>query len=106
MGGEEVIGRKDDRGKDRWDLLPWRATTEVVRVLTFGAQKYAPDNWRHVDGWRWRYHAAAVRHVTLWWLGERKDPDSGLHHLAHAICCLMFAYENELDELNNDKSGR
>jgi len=95
------VGRKADDGKPRWDLLPWAATAQVVDVLTFGARKYEPENWRFVDGWRWRYYRAAVGHVAAWWLGERNDRESGLPHLAHAACCLLF-----LIELDVDDSGR
>jgi len=28
--------------------------------------------------------------------GETIDADSGRHHLAHAICCLMFLYEHDI----------
>jgi hypothetical protein len=31
-----------------------------------------------------------MRHVHAWRAGETKDPESGLHHLAHAGCCLLF----------------
>ena len=89
----EMMGRKDDAEKQRWDLLPWKATADVVKVLTHGAAKYEPDNWRIIDGWRWRYHAAAVRHIAAWTMGERNDPEWDIHHLAHAICCLMFIIE-------------
>ena len=51
-------GRKDDAEKPRWDLLPWGPVGEVVAVLTFGARKYAPDNWKHVPAARERYFAA------------------------------------------------
>jgi hypothetical protein len=27
--------------------------------------------------------------------GEQIDPESGKHHLAHALCCLMFLYEHD-----------
>jgi len=27
--------------------------------------------------------------------GEDKDPESGLSHLAHSLCCLMFLLEFE-----------
>lgn len=90
-------GRKDDAGKPPWDLLPWRATEEVVRVLEFGARKYAPDNWRKVPDSRRRYFAAAMRHLLAWWGGERNDPETNLHHLAHAECCLKFILEMELE---------
>ena len=39
---------KHDENKARWDLLPMGATSEIVDVLTYGAKKYAPDNWRKV----------------------------------------------------------
>lgn len=93
---QQPVGVKHDDGKPRWDLLPHAAVSRVVDVLTFGARKYSPGAWRMVPGWRWRYYAAAWRHAVAWWLGERHDPDSGLHHLAHAATCLLFLLE--LDE--------
>ncbi len=89
-------GRKDDSGKPRWDLLPFGALEEVARVLTFGARKYADDNWKKVPDLRRRYLAASLRHVYSWRKGEAKDPETGLHHLAHAACCLLFVLSYEV----------
>jgi hypothetical protein len=86
----ETQGRKDDGGKPRWDLLPFAALEDVARVLEFGARKYAPDNWRKVEGWRWRYTRAGFGHLAAFARGEKLDPESGLPHLAHAACCLLF----------------
>lgn len=86
----EICGRKFDDDKLRWDLLPTEPVREIVRVLTLGAKKYAPDNWKHVDEWRRRYYAASMRHLTAWWEGERDDPETGIHHLAHVGCCILF----------------
>lgn len=97
-------GTKHDQQKQRWDLLPMRAVEEVVKVLTLGASKYAPDNWRQVDGWRWRYYGAALRHMVAWWRGEKYDPEFKTHHLAHAVCCLLFALE--LDLFDGDGTKR
>ncbi len=83
-------GRKDDQGKGRWDLLPWDAARQVVDVLTYGAKKYDPDNWRKVPDWSDRYFSAAMRHLVAWHGGQRNDPESGHHHLAHALCCILF----------------
>lgn len=83
-------GVKADVSKPRWDILPWEAVQAVVEVLTYGAKKYAPDNWRKVEGGRWRYYGAAMRHLVAWWRGERNDPETGMHHLAHAGCCVLF----------------
>ena len=84
------VGKKYDQGKLRWDLLPIAATREIVRVLTFGADKYGAENWCEVDEWRRRYYAAALRHLTSWYEGEKYDQETGIHHLAHAGCCLVF----------------
>lgn len=83
-------GRKFDAEKPRWDLLPWKPLNEVAKVLTFGARKYADDNWKKVPRARKRYLAAALRHLAAWGDGERNDPETGLNHLAHAACCVLF----------------
>ena len=89
-------GRKFDSEKARWDLLPLRATEAIVEVLTYGAEKYEPDNWQRVPAAEDRYTAAALRHIAAWRLGETHDPESGLHHLAHAGCCLLFLLSAEV----------
>ena len=90
------LGRKFDGGKLEYGLLPPYALQETVKVLTFGAQKYERNNWIHVDDGIRRYFDALQRHVWAWKMGENIDPESGLHHLAHAMCCLMFLYEREV----------
>lgn len=90
------IGRKDDLGKLRYDLLPPNALREVVKVLTYGAAKYAPDNWQVVDDAKARYTAALMRHFEAWRDGETLDPDSRLPHLAHAACNALFLLWFEL----------
>ena len=86
-------GRKDDAGKPRWDLLPMRALDQVSAVLAYGANKYGEENWRGVPEARKRYLAAALRHLAAWRLGQADDPESGLPHLAHAACCVLFLLE-------------
>lgn len=86
----EEKGVKYDQTKARYDLIPFEALDQVAEVLTFGAQKYSPDNWRYVPQARDRYFAAALRHLSAWKQGEIQDPDSGLGHLSHAACCLLF----------------
>jgi hypothetical protein len=89
-------GRKYDGGKLEYGLLPPLALEETVRVLTFGAQKYERDNWQKVPDSKRRYFDAMQRHVWAWKQGEQLDPESGIHHLAHAMCCLMFLYEHDI----------
>ena len=87
---QAIEGAKHDGGKPRWSLLPLAAVKEVIGVLEFGAKKYDVDNWQKVPDARTRYYDAAMRHLTAWREGEQNDPESGLHHLAHAGCCVLF----------------
>ena len=93
LGSESPIGVKHDSEKNRYDLIPPLALDAMVSVLTHGARKYSPDNWRHVTDGEDRYFAACMRHLWAARRGEEFDPDSGLDHLAHALCNLMFLYE-------------
>ena len=83
-------GVKYDDSKTRWDLLPFDAVEEIVKVLMYGANKYDDHNWRKVDNAEDRYFSACIRHLTAHQAGELRDPESGLYHLAHAACCLIF----------------
>ncbi len=94
----EPLGRKTDEAKARYDLIPAVALQAVVDVLTYGAEKYAPDNWRHVPQAESRYLAAGLRHVFAFMRGEPCDPESGQHHLAHAACCVLFLLEKEIEQ--------
>lgn len=85
---------KFDDGKLPLHLLSTEAMNQTAAVLQFGADKYAAHNWR--KGFTWsRPLAAAMRHITAFNAGEDKDPESGLSHLAHAACCIMFLLEFE-----------
>lgn len=88
--GRAMTGRKDDAGKRDFTLLPWRSVGLVVDVLAHGAAKYGRENWRAVEAGERRYLAAAFRHLAAYAEGERIDSDSGLSHIAHAACCLLF----------------
>lgn len=99
-----VQGVKQDAQKPRMSLIPNSTLAEVVKVLEFGAEKYSPDNWKHVDGARTRYFDAAQRHIMTWWDNDNQtDHESGRHHLAHAICCLLFLMWFDLVGKHNDK---
>lgn len=83
-------GYKNDAGKPRMSLLPTRGLFAISKVLGFGAEKYGAHNWQLVDNAPERYADALLRHVFAWTGGETNDPESGLNHLAHAGCCILF----------------
>lgn len=82
-------GTKHDSGKPPMELLPWEAVEGVAQVLDHGRTKYSAHNWR--GGFVWgRLAGAALRHLFAWLSGQDKDSESGLSHVDHAACCLMF----------------
>jgi ADP-dependent phosphofructokinase/glucokinase len=84
-----MTGQKHDSEKPRMDLLDADYLEGVANVLTFGAQKYAAHNWR--EGLLYsRLIAATYRHLGAINRGENIDKESGLPHVYHASCCLMF----------------
>ena len=90
-------GIKHDSKKPKMNLLPPKAIVEVAKVLTFGAQKYGPENWKELEDLQNRYLAGALRHIFAHMDGEQLDPETGLSHMAHALCCLLFKLEIELE---------
>jgi hypothetical protein len=92
-------GMKFDQEKPDWSLLDLTTIEDVVRVLTHGAKKYAPDNWKKVD--KKRYFSAAMRHLAAYQRGETCDSETGLSHLAHAQCCLLFVAWHEKNNKEN-----
>ena len=64
------------------------AYISLARVLTYGAQKYGPNNWQGVEPDR--YIEALLRHLVLF-LDEPEGADakSGLLHIEHVLCNAM-----------------
>ena len=95
----------ESASKPRLDLLPLAAIEAIAEVLTFGAAKYDDNNWAR--GARWgRYFSALLRHLFAWWRGEDLDRETGLSHLAHAGCCLVFLMEYQRNGWGSDDRFR
>ena len=86
------IGKKSDQSKPMVSLIDPMWLLDTAAVLSFGAKKYSKDNWKYVDNPNDRYLSAAYRHLLAFQSGEVNDPESGLPHIAHATCCLMFLH--------------
>lgn len=79
-------GAKMDAGKNRLGMVIGgfsRALEQVGRVGTFGAEKYSPNGWAHVDNGVDRYTDAMYRHL-LAESAQLRDEQTGLMHAAHA----------------------
>ncbi len=66
-------------------LLGISVSTKILEKHISGV-----NNWQKVPDARRRYYDAAMRHIDSWFGGEVKDSETGLPHLAHAVCCLLF----------------
>lgn len=84
--------KKADTEKVRLEFLPVQPLLDVGEVLTYGAVKYGPRNWEKGLAWH-RAYGATLRHLFAWWSGETYDPETGLNHLAHAACNILFLLE-------------
>lgn len=93
---------KKDAGKPRMELIDWGFVEETARVLGFGAAKYEANGWR--KGMQvTRVIGSMFRHMIAFAMGQDKDPESGLSHLGHVGCNLMFlvAYLRDKPELDD-----
>ncbi len=94
-------GIKFDQEKIRVDLLPPDALEEISKVLTHGAKKYGDRNWELGMDWN-RPYGALLRHLWAWWRGEDYDPESGIHHLAHVGCNILFLLTYSIRKVGKD----
>jgi hypothetical protein len=76
-------------GKVQLHQLPRWVLWQVAKVCMYGTMKYGKWNWRAGMPWSELFDSA-TRHQDDWWEGVDTDHESGLHHLDHAICDLIF----------------
>lgn len=85
----EIRGSRFNNGKTRYDLLDWETLQGLADVLAFGAQKYAPYNWKKGLPVT-EIIASMLRHVAAISQGEDIDSETGLPHADHIQCNAMF----------------
>jgi hypothetical protein len=99
------VAIKHDAGKIDWSILPIGASKEIIKVFSFGEQKYARGNYLNGGGLKYsRVINSLLRHIHSFMEGEDLDPETGLSHLAHAGCniYMLLSYELNKDKFNND----
>lgn len=85
-------GLRYNSGKLRYDLEPVYAREQLIKVLTKGAEKYAPRNWE--NGMSWMSVVASLkRHLAAFEKSEDIDHETGLLHMAHVMCNAAFLVE-------------
>lgn len=83
---------KYDNDKAPLHLIPPEVLMSVATVLGFGATKYGANNWREDLNavMMSRNYSSLQRHLNQFWSGQDLDEESGLNHLDHALCQLIF----------------
>lgn len=82
-------GARFNSNKPDFSLIPLVTMEDEARVWMYGKNKYAAWNW--AKGMPWSVPLACLlRHMAAWQSGEECDPESGLPHLAHAMCNLRM----------------
>jgi hypothetical protein len=82
-------GARYNQNKPDYSLIPMCTLEDEARVWSYGRKKYASWNW--AKGMDWSIPLACLyRHMAAWQRGEECDPESGLPHLAHAMCNLRM----------------
>lgn len=82
-------GARYNTGKPDFSLIPLSTMEDEARVWMYGQQKYAAWNWAKGMPWS-AVFASLMRHMAAWQRGEEVDAESGLPHLAHAMCNLRM----------------
>ena len=80
---------KFDDGKPPIHLVDKEIIIELAKILQYGAGKYKVFDWQKGIPLS-RYYSACQRHLMEWNSGENLDSESGLSHISHAACNLMF----------------
>tara|TARA_R110002111_G_scaffold124359_1_gene188455 strand:- start:93 stop:488 length:396 start_codon:yes stop_codon:yes gene_type:complete len=86
---EKGSGARYNNGKPDFSLIPLCTLADEARVWEYGKRKYASWNWAKGMDWSIPF-ACAMRHLSAWQRGEENDEESGLPHLAHAMCNLRM----------------
>lgn len=94
-------GLRYDKGKIRWDLLPWDVLKEIAEVYTKGAEKYAPRNWEKGMPWSkcWR---PLLSHFYQWMMKKDRDEELGTYHMAMVAWNAMALMAYELRKVGTD----
>jgi hypothetical protein len=71
----DTKGTKNDQEKPNMSLIVPQFIEAIGNVLTYGAKKYAPENWKN-DLEQQRILSALYRHLIAYHKGEIYDPET------------------------------
>ena len=98
-------GKKFDAGKPAMELLAPDALLGIATILSYGAKKYDARNWEKGMSWS-RIIGGILRHLMAIMVGEDTDPESGLPHVDHLGCGVMFLSAYMKRGIGTDDRGK
>lgn len=94
------LGNRFNQGKLQWHLVPFEALEPMVKVLDYGAKKYALNQWKNGLSLQETLDSL-LRHTFALLSGEVNDSESGLPHIGHVFCnALFYSYFTEVNDTN------
>lgn len=78
-----------NNGKLQWTLMDFPSFEPMIKVLMYGAHKYARDNWKKGSS-KTEILDSLLRHVAELTQGNLMDDESKLEHIGHLMCNAMF----------------
>lgn len=87
-------GTKFDNDKPVLALVPASLEEAVGEILTMGAKKYAPHNWKKGIKYS-RIVSSLKRHLNEFYKGNLIDKESNKPHIWHVACNIAFLIEYE-----------
>lgn len=89
MNPKDAIGRS----KLSASYMPWAALPELVLACEEGGFKYGKHNYDGSDIFATVYLDAIFRHHLKFMLGEDRDPETGVHHLAYIAANALISLQ-------------
>lgn len=79
-----------NEGKLDWTLVDYKSIEPLVQAMTYGATKYARENWKLKCDDPMQHIQSAFRHLIAITQGEDIDPESKVEHLGHVMANMMM----------------
>ena len=93
-----------NKGKPKWSYVHFESLEPMIRVLEYGALKYAPYNWQKpmplVE-----ILESMQRHLAALIDGELVDAESGISHMGHIQANAMF-YNYHVNKAQNERESK
>lgn len=83
------VAERFNEGKPELSFIDLDSMMDTADVFSFGAKKYSRDNWKKGQSLT-QVLDSMMRHIAGLQRGEFFDPESGLPHIGHIGCNMIF----------------